>query len=130
MKYKDSGLSYSLFPLLYCDIHFVDDVGKRDIFRTDIIAASASDAHIIAIAFSEIGFLSINGAIPVVGGITGGIVADRLTDKEGWKDKITDKIKEGSYQYLANIFMCNIGAGAALGILEKMNITYFEKNIS
>ena len=73
--------------------------------------------------FSEIGFLSINGAIPVIGGITGGIVADRLTDRENWKDKITDKVKEGSYQYLANIFMCNVGAGIALGILEKAGIT-------
>ncbi len=73
--------------------------------------------------FSEIGFLSINGAIPVIGGITGGIVADKITDKEGWRDKITDKIKEGSYQYLANIFMCNVGAGLALGLLEKLGIT-------
>lgn len=72
--------------------------------------------------FSEIGYLSIYGAIPVVGGITGGIIADKVTEKN-WKDKIPDKIKEGSYQYLANIFMCNVGAGAALGILEKFGIT-------
>ena len=31
--------------------------------------------------FSEIGYLSIYGAVPVVGGILGGIVADRVTDK-------------------------------------------------
>lgn len=72
--------------------------------------------------FSEIGFLSINGAIPVVGGIMGGIAADRITDKDEWKEKIPDKVKEGSYQYLANIFMCNVGAGIALGILEKLGI--------
>lgn len=71
--------------------------------------------------FREIGWLSIFGAIPVVGGITGGIVADKITEKN-WKDNVPNKIKEGLYQYLANIFMCNIGAGAALGILEKMNI--------
>lgn len=71
--------------------------------------------------FSEIGRLSLLGLIPVVGGITGGIVGDNLTDKN-WKDKLPDKIKEGSYQYLANIFLCNIGAGSALAILEKMNI--------
>ena len=34
-----------------------------------------------------------------------------------------DKINEGIYQYLANIFMCNIGAGMALSILENLNIT-------
>lgn len=73
--------------------------------------------------FSEIGYLSINGAIPVMGGIAGGIAADRLTDKENWKEKVPDKVKEGSYQYLANIFMCNVGAGIALGILEKAGIT-------
>lgn len=73
--------------------------------------------------FSEIGFLSIFGAIPVLGGIAGGTIADRITDKENWKEKLPDKIKEGSYQYLANIFMCNVGAGIALEILEKANIT-------
>ncbi len=72
--------------------------------------------------FSEIGYLSIYGAIPVIGGIIGGICADKTT-KECNKEKITDKINEGVYQYLANIFMCNIGAGLALSILEKMKIT-------
>ncbi len=72
--------------------------------------------------FSEIGYLSVFGAVPVIGGIAGGIAADKATDKH-WKKKIPDKIKEGSYQYLANIFMCNIGAGAALAVLEKMGIT-------
>ena len=71
--------------------------------------------------FSEIGRLSLFGLIPVVGGITGGIIGDRLTTKR-WKSKIPNKIKEGSYQYLANIFLCNIGAGSALAILEKLNI--------
>lgn len=71
--------------------------------------------------FKEIGYLSIYGAVPVVGGILGGIVADRVT-KEKWQERVPDKVNEGLYQYLANIFMCNIGAGAALGILEKMNI--------
>lgn len=73
--------------------------------------------------FSEIGYLSVYGAVPVVGGIAGGIAADRVTDKENWKNNVPDKIKEGSYQYLANIFMCNVGAGIALGILEKLGIT-------
>ena len=71
--------------------------------------------------FAEIGRLSILGFIPVVGGILGGILGDKLTD-ENWKEKIPNKIKEGSYQYLANIFLCNIGAGVALGIMEKCNI--------
>lgn len=70
---------------------------------------------------SEIGRLSVFGLIPVVGGIAGGITGDKLTTKK-WKQRIPDKIKEGSYQYLANIFLCNIGAGTALAIMEKFNI--------
>ncbi len=71
--------------------------------------------------FSEIGRLSVFGLIPVLGGIAGGIAGDSLTLRK-WKNRIPDKIKEGSYQYLANIFLCNIGAGAALGIMEKCNV--------
>ncbi len=71
--------------------------------------------------FKDIGWLSIFGAIPVAGGLVGGIVADKLTEKN-WKQKIPNKINEGIYQYLANIFLCNVGAGIALGILEKCNI--------
>ena len=69
--------------------------------------------------FSEIGRLSVYGLIPVLGGIAGGIAGDMLTDPD-YKAKIPNKIKEGAYQYLANIFLCNIGAGAALGILENV----------
>lgn len=72
--------------------------------------------------FEEIGRLSILGAIPVAGGIAGGIVADKVTEKD-WKQRIPNKIKEGAYQYLANIFLCNVGAGGALWLMEKKNIT-------
>lgn len=71
--------------------------------------------------FSEISRLSILGLIPVMGGITGGIAGDIATN-ENLKNKIPNKIKEGTYQYLANIFLCNIGAGMALGIMEKVGI--------
>lgn len=71
--------------------------------------------------FSEIKRLSLFGLIPVIGGITGGIIGDILSGSN-WKKNVPDKIKEGSYQYLANIFLCNIGAGAALGIMEKLNV--------
>ncbi len=71
--------------------------------------------------FGEIRRLSLMGLVPVIGGISGGIVGDKLTEKN-WKEKVPNKIKEGTYQYLANIFLCNVGAGAALGIMEKLNI--------
>lgn len=71
--------------------------------------------------FSEIGRLSLLGLIPVIGGIVGGISGDMVVDKN-WKSKIPNKIKEGAYQYLANIFLCNVGAGIALGIMEKAGV--------
>lgn len=71
---------------------------------------------------SEIGRLSVFGLIPVAGGIAGGIAGDAMTTKK-WKQRIPDKIKEGSYQYLANIFLCNVGAGIALKLMEKFNVT-------
>ncbi len=63
--------------------------------------------------FSEIGRLSLLGAIPVVSGIASGIVADKITNTANNKST-ANKIKEGFYQYFANIFLCNVGAGAAL----------------
>ena len=72
--------------------------------------------------FSEIGRLSILGLIPVIGGIFGGIMGDKLSHSN-WKSNLPNKIKEGSYQYLANIFLCNVGAGVALGLMEKTQVT-------
>jgi len=69
--------------------------------------------------FGEIKRLSLIGLIPVVGGVTGGIAADYLTATNS-KRKTANKIKEGIYQYLANIFLCNVGAGAALWGSEKL----------
>lgn len=71
--------------------------------------------------FEELKNLSILGLIPVLGGIAGGIVGDKLTDKN-WKSKVSNKVKEGSYQYLNNIFLCNVGAGLALLLMNKLNV--------
>ena len=54
--------------------------------------------------FSEIKRLSLLGLIPVVGGVTGGITADKVTHTNNRKGT-ADKVKEGLYQYLANIFL-------------------------
>ena len=69
--------------------------------------------------FSEIGRLSLLGAVPVVSGITGGIIADSITGTSDKKSN-ANKIKEGFYQYFANIFLCNVGAGVALFGAEKL----------
>ena len=69
--------------------------------------------------FSEIKRLSLLGLIPVTGGVTGGIIADKITHTNNRKGT-ADKVKEGLYQYLANIFLCNVGAGTALFLSEKL----------
>ena len=66
----------------------------------------------------ELGSLSYLGLLPVVGGVIGGIAGNIATDKRHWKKEVPNQVKEASFQYLANIFLCNIGAAAALGILE------------
>lgn len=68
----------------------------------------------------EIAKLSIMGFIPVASGIAGGIVADNVVG-ESDKTKTTNKIKEGIYQFFANIFLCNVGAGTFLFAAEKLN---------
>ena len=69
--------------------------------------------------FSEIKRLSLLGLVPVVGGVTGGIIADKITNSSSEK-RTANKVKEGIYQYLANIFLCNVGAGSALYISEQL----------
>lgn len=71
--------------------------------------------------FQELKELSILGLIPVLGGIAGGVLGDKLS-KENWKKKLPDKIKEGSYQYLNNIFLCNVGAGLGMLAMNKMKV--------
>lgn len=67
----------------------------------------------------EISKLSIMGFIPVASGIAGGIAADKITG-ESSKEKTANKIKEGIYQFFANIFLCNVGAGTFLWGAEKL----------
>ena len=71
---------------------------------------------------NEIGRLSILGFIPVAGGIAGGIAGEKITNKKLEKNHTANRVKEGAYQYLANIFLCNIGAGLALAGLEHFNV--------
>lgn len=65
--------------------------------------------------FADLIKLSWLGLIPVLGGIAGGVAGDLFTN-ENWKQKFPDKVKEGTYQYLNNIALCNVGAG--LGALS------------
>jgi hypothetical protein len=115
-KAKKEHLGYSDIKIIFKELGGKEE-GKEFLNKLIPEPENIDSKHI----FGEIGKLSVLGAIPVLGGITGGIAGDKLTDKN-WEKKISDKIKEGSYQYLANIFLCNIGAGVALLAMEKLNI--------
>ena len=77
--------------------------------------------------FSEIGKLSLLGLIPVVSGVIAGIAVENGPKKV---HNNTDRIKEGFYQYFANIFLCNVGAGAALFGLESLKKANMIKTIT
>jgi len=115
-KTKDKVLNFKEVKTLH------ESIGKTEKGKTFLNKLIPEPENITSKEiFSEIGRLSILGLIPVLGGIAGGILGDRLVDGN-WKSKIPNKIKEGTYQYLANIFLCNVGAGVALGIMEKANV--------
>lgn len=77
----------------------------------------------------EISGLSIMGFIPVASGVAGGVAADKLTN-ESSGEKTKNKIKEGIYQFFANIFLCNVGAGTFLYTAEKLNEKGIIKNLT
>jgi hypothetical protein len=112
-KAKEKALSFNEIKQLY------EKSNKNTEFLNKLIPEpeNISSKEI----FSEIGRLSLLGLIPVIGGIFGGIAGD-IVASENWKEKVPNKIKEGAYQYLANIFLCNVGAGIALGIMEKFGV--------
>ncbi len=115
-KAKTKILKFSEVKAIFNELHGQKE-GKEFLNKLIPDPENIDASHI----FGEIGRLSLMGFLPVAGGIAGGIAGDKLTEKD-WKSRIPNKIKEGSYQFLANIFLCNIGAGAALAILEKAKI--------
>jgi len=78
---------------------------KDEDLISKVIPAPESEAP-----FTDLLKLSKLGLIPVLGGIAGGTVGDKLAG-ENWEKQFPDKVKEGTYQYLNNIALCNVGAG-------------------
>ena len=78
-----------------------DNNKKNDLF--DVILPKKKNLNSKEI-FAEIGRLSLLGLIPVVGGISGGLIADFSTHTNT-KKRTANMVKEGLYQYLANIFL-------------------------
>jgi hypothetical protein len=113
-KIKD-GKILNLKQVRELEFHLNDTLNDPSLLKKII-----PDAHNHG-AFEELKDLSLIGLIPVIGGIAGGIVGDLLT-KTNPKDNFSDKIKEGSYQYLNNIFLCNVGAGLSMVLMNKLNV--------
>ena len=114
-KSKRNHLSLDEVPVLFEKLK--DDSNRAVLFKT---LFSENKNLTSSEIFSEIKRLSTLGAVPVASGIAGGIIADTVTGTSSLK-KNANKIKEGFYQYFANIFLCNVGAGAALYGAEKLH---------
>lgn len=114
LKVKDGDL-LNLKEVKELNSHFDSNFNGQNLLRKVIPAPHNHKP------FEELKDLSLLGLIPVLGGITGGIIGDKLTMPD-WKKRIPNKIKEGSYQYLNNIFLCNVGAGLALALMNKLKI--------
>jgi MFS family permease len=71
-------------------------------------------------------FLGV-GAASVGAGIAAGIAANTLEKRR--PEKNGDVIKEGVFQYVANIAMCGFGAGAGLTVANTMGMTKFRNPI-
>ena len=99
---------------------------KEKLFDVILPKPENVDSHEI---FGEIKRLSLLGLVPVAGGIAGGVAADKITGTSS-KKSVANKVKEGFYQYFANIFLCNVGAGAALYGAEKLQAAKIIKPLS
>lgn len=111
---KQKVLSFSEVGKLYKEIGTTE---KGNAFLNELIPEPIAVTY--KEIFGEIKRLSTLGLVPVVGGIAGGIAGDAI-NKDNCKEKLPNKIKEGFYQYFANIFLCNIGAGGALFALNRL----------
>ena len=93
----------------------------RDKFKDENLISKVIPNPESEAPFADLGKLSLLGFIPVVGGILGGVVGDKLT-KDDWKKNFPDKVKEGTYQYLNNIALCNVGAGLGALTMNAFNV--------
>jgi hypothetical protein len=75
-----------------------------------------------AIPFLGVGFASVGS------GILAGFLANHLSGQGREKDQ--DVVKEGIFQYVANIAMCGFGAGAGLTIANALGFTKFRNPLA
>jgi len=69
-------------------------------------------------------FMLVGGA-SVLAGVSGGLMANKLNNAP--PEKNMDVVKEGIFQYVANIVMCGMGAGVGLLVANLAGFTKQEK---
>ena len=69
-------------------------------------------------------FMLVGGA-SVLAGVSGGLIANKLNHAP--PEKNMDVVKEGIFQYVANIVMCGMGAGVGLLVANLAGFTKQEK---
>jgi hypothetical protein len=69
-------------------------------------------------------FMLVGGA-SVASGVVGGLIANKLNHEAPKKDM--DVVKEGIFQYVANIVMCGMGAGLGLLVANAAGFTKQER---
>ncbi len=106
--------------LKFSDVKYLMNQLNKEFHDVRAIKNIIPDAHNHG-PFAELLNLSVLGLIPVLGGIAGGVAGDKLSG-EDWKKQVPNKIKEGSYQYLNNIFLCNVGAGLGALAMNHFNV--------
>ncbi len=111
---KSKTTHLSLKDIVLLSAKLPHNRARKDLFGV-ILPEVKEEVH----TFDEIKRLSALGAVPVIGGVIGGIAADKITGSSS-KNKIANKINEGFYQYFANICLCNVGAALAMFGAEKL----------
>jgi hypothetical protein len=95
------------------ELHAASPHGKAHFLK--LIPDPEDEAHELSFKkiLHEVKQLSLMGLYPVLGGISGGVLGN-LINRDDWRQELKNQAKEGLFQYMANIALCNVGATIAL----------------
>ncbi|HEY9687305.1 MAG TPA: hypothetical protein V6C52_10040 [Coleofasciculaceae cyanobacterium] len=95
------------------ELHAASPHGKAHFLK--LIPDPENEAHELSFKkiLHEVKQLSLMGLYPVLGGIAGGVLGN-LINRDDWRHELKNQAKEGLFQYMANIALCNVGATIAL----------------
>ena len=129
----DGMIKYNETLLVLFLMYAVQDSGVYNVIMSGGIGLKYIQLQLQNKIPSYINIMTVNGGLRKGKDIVGGIASNCRTipddfdgdrvifiDDSFYSGKTANKVKEGVYQYLANIFLCNVGAGAALFASEQM----------